>query len=169
MSRLSVLGVSILFDCLLSGGILGQLPAGFVDELALHLTGVMPGLPTQLLLEVPHVLAVAGWSGQESAHSERLRGALALATQARLADLGLRELEVLLSGCVGAGLEDMPQVWCVAVLQRVEELRLQLGQGQGVEVGAGGQSMPQQKPAVADVRGQINVGTLLQAVIVSGD
>jgi hypothetical protein len=158
-----------MFDCLQSGGVLEQLPAGFVDELALLLIGVVPGLPTHLLLQVPHVLTVGGWSGQQSAHSERLRGALALATQARLADLGLRELEVLLSGCIGGGLEDMPQVWCVAVLQRVEELRLQLGQGQGVEVGAGGQSRPQHKLAVADVSGQINVGTLLQAVNVSGD
>lgn len=169
MARLSLVGVSVLFDCLQFDSMVAQLPGGFADELALYLTGVMPGLPTQLLLQVPHTLAAAGWAGQQSEHGERLQGALALATQARLAELSLPELEVLLSGCVSVGLEDMPRVWLVAVLQRVEELWLHLGQGQGVAAGAGGLSTPQRTLSVAEMHGQLNVATLLQAVTGSGN
>jgi hypothetical protein len=46
---------------------------------------------TQLLIQVPNKLAVAGWPMQQSAHNGRQQGALA-----PLADLGLPELGLLL-------------------------------------------------------------------------
>lgn len=126
MSRLSAqAGVAVLFACLCQPRAPTQLPAGFVEALGSKLTELLPQLPTELLLEVPHVLAAAraARGGLENL-DEQLLAALSLTSQARLAELDWGDLHRLLRGCVAAGLGDaMPQLWCVAVLRRAQELR----------------------------------------------
>jgi hypothetical protein len=108
-------GVAVLFACLLSRGV-GQLPGGFAEALAVRLTGLLPELPTALLLQVPRVLMAAGLQVQD----ERLLAAYALVTQTRLAELAWWGVRDLLSGCVEAGWTNMPATWCVHVKQQLD-------------------------------------------------
>lgn len=103
-------GIAVLFECLQAGVEQRWVPVGFADALSLRLLGVMQELPTDVLLQVPHVLKAIGWQGPY----DRLVASFALATQARIQELGRRDLEALTVGCAVVDFA-MPSVWLDAV------------------------------------------------------
>lgn len=99
-------GVAVLFACLMSRPAVTQQAAqltGFVEALSLRLTQVMTGLPTDLLLQVPSVLAALS-TGQQQQHQIRARVAatFVLVAQARLAADPQSEAEFA-AACAAAG------------------------------------------------------------------